>query len=310
MSAVKLLPAVKRTVWGGNKIEKWNKPTCEGSIGETWELSFLSSGPSIIASGENAGKALMDTLLRAEWGKKSENYENFPLLVKFIDASTPLSVQVHPSDEYATANGLIAGKTEAWYILDADEGAGIYLGFKKRVTPEEVEKSALDGTITDLLNFIEVKKGECYFVRSGTVHAIGAGVTVAEVQQSSDVTFRVYDYDRVGADGKKRELHLKSALEVLCYERYQKEEPKEEIGSLETDGKVKTLARNEYFTIYECEKEGKYRSQESFLCVICVDGMGTIDGEAMKKGDTFFVPANERITIEGKARYLITGVGI
>jgi mannose-6-phosphate isomerase len=252
----------------------------------------------------------MDTLSKAEWGKSCKHYDNFPLLVKFIDASTPLSVQVHPSDEYAKEKGLIAGKTEAWYILDADEGAGIYLGFNKTVTPEEVEKSALDGTITDLLNFIEVKKGECYFVRSGTVHAIGAGVTVAEVQQSSDVTFRVYDYDRVGADGKKRELHLKSALEVLCYERYQKEEPKEQSGSLETDKRVKTLALNEYFTIYECEGAGKYSSQESFLCVICVDGEGKLNGEAMKKGDTFFSPANEQIMIEGSARYLITGVGI
>ncbi len=310
MEIFKLVPTIKRPVWSGSKIQTWNKQFCDGKIGETWELSFLPSAPTIISGGESDGKKLMEVVSKSAWGSACERFDAFPILVKFIDAATPLSVQVHPSDEYARKTGFDAGKTEAWYILEADEGAGIYLGFNRKVTLGEVEKAAVNGTITDMLNFIKVKKGECYFVKSGSVHAIGAGVTVAEVQQSSDLTYRVYDYGRLGVDGKPRELHLQDALAVLDYDKFVFTSPSGEEGSLLGAENLKKLADCKYFTIYEGFGFGEYISNESFLCVVTVDGVGEINGEKMKKGDTFFVPVSKKITIKGDARYLITGVGI
>jgi mannose-6-phosphate isomerase len=310
MEIFKLVPTIKRPVWSGSKIQGWNKPFCDGKIGETWELSFLPAAPSVISGGEYDGKKLMEVVPKSAWGSACKNCDAFPLLVKFIDAATPLSVQVHPSDEYARKTGFGSGKTEAWYILEADEGAGIYLGFNRKVTPLEVEKAAVNGTITDMLNFVKVKKGECYFVKSGSVHAIGAGVTVAEVQQSSDLTYRVYDYGRLGVDGKPRELHLSSALDVLDYDKFVFASIGGEKGSLVGADDLKKLVGCNYFTIYEGNGFGEYFSSESFLCVVTVDGTGEINGEKMKKGDTFFVPVSNKITIKGDARYLITGVGI
>ncbi len=310
MDAVKLIPEIKRPVWGGNKIATWGKPNCSGNIGETWELSFLESGASIIADGERKGERLVDVVTKAEWGSACARFDKFPVLVKFIDAASDLSVQVHPTDDYAKEKGLIAGKTEAWYILEAEKGAGIYLGFNRDVTAEDVKRAAANGRVTELLNFIPVKEGECYFVRSGNVHAIGAGVTVAEVQQSSDVTFRVYDYGRLGADGKPRELHLDSALDVMNFQKYEPEVVNETEGSLKSKKRLNKLAECEYFSFYEGAGSNEITSKSSFLCVICVKGVGSIDGKELKKGDTFFVPAASKVKIDGDARYLIAGVGI
>ena len=310
MEILKLLPVIKRPVWSGEKISKWNKRSCEGKIGETWELSLLPDENSMVDGGQYDGKPLSQVLTRNEWGKATDRFDKFPMLVKFIDAADYLSVQVHPSAEQAKAYGLINGKTEAWYVLDCDDNAGLYLGFNRKTSKEEVQKATLDGTITDLLNFIKVKKGDCFFVPSGTVHAIGAGVTVAEIQQSSDVTYRVYDYKRVGADGKERELHLDKALEVLCYDKFVPTVAKNGMGSLQADKQMKKLADCPYFAFYENYGDNTVKANDSFLCVICVDGQGKINDKDMKKGDAFFVPASEKVTLVGNARTLIAGIDI
>jgi mannose-6-phosphate isomerase len=305
MEIVKLAPAVKVPVWSGNKIEKWNKPGCEGKIGETWELSFLESGPSTVD-----GVPVSELFTRADWGRACESFDKFPVLIKFIDAAQDLSVQVHPDEAYAEKNGLIAGKTECWYVVEADKGAYLYLGFNRKTSRSEVERAAKDGSIVSLLNRIPVKKGDCFFVESGTVHAIGAGVTVAEVQQSSDVTFRVFDYNRLGTDGKPRELHLDRALDVMSYERYEKRAAYQMDGSLHTTAETTLLATCEYFTMYSATGVGKMVSHSSFLAITFVDGEGEINGQAAKKGDTFFAPCGTAVSVKGDATYLISGVGI
>lgn len=310
MEILKLAPVIKRPVWSGAKIAKWNKRGCDGKIGETWELSLLPNENSRVDGGEHDGKTLSQVLTRKEWGRNADKFDKFPMLVKFIDASDNLSVQVHPTTAYAKEKGLINGKTEAWYVLDCDLNAGLYLGFNKQTCLEEVRTAMENGTITNLLNFVKVKKGDCFFVPGGTVHAIGAGVTVAEIQQSSDVTFRVYDYGRLGVDGKPRELHQESALDCMDYSQFKPVSISDEYGSLVSDKKMKKLADCEYFTFYENDCDNIVRSKDSFLCVICVDGNGKINGYDIKKGESYFVPADEQVSLNGKMRTLIAGVGV
>lgn len=308
MDIVKLCPAVKTPVWGGERIGGWGKKGCRGRIGETWELSFLESAPSVIDSGPDDGKPLYTVAGKSDWGSSAAAFGNFPVLIKFIDAAAPLSVQVHPGDEYAASHGLGFGKTEMWYVTDAAENAGLYMGFNRTVTAEEAASAAKNGSIEALLNFIPVKKGDCFFVEAGTVHAIGAGVTVAEIQQSSDVTFRVYDYGRMGADGKPRELHLNSALEVMTLEKYS---PR---GNIFSDGlfadRAEKLAECRYFSVYRAFGAGSFRAENSFMAFICVSGSGRINGLPMKKGDAFFAPAGKAVVTEGGAEFLIAGVNI
>ena len=193
-----------------------------------------------------------------------------------------------------------------WYVTDAAENAGLYIGFNRTVTAEEAASAAKNGSIEALLNFIPVKKGDCFFVEAGTVHAIGAGVTVAEIQQSSDVTFRVYDYGRMGADGKPRELHLNSALEVMTLEKYS---PR---GNIFSDGlfadRAEKLAECRYFSVYRAFGAGSFRAENSFMAFICVSGR--INGLPMKKGDAFFAPAGKAVVTEGGAEFLIASVNI
>lgn len=204
----KLSPTYVSKVWGGEKLAqlkgKGNFDTSSGGLGETWEVSMHSLGPSFVKD-----KPLYDLL----------NKNNLPYLVKFIDAADDLSIQVHPGDEYAKKFENEKGKTESWLILEHDEGAGIYLGLKKGIDRKRL-KSALENKekINELLNFIPVKKGDFFFVPSGSIHAIGKGVTLAEIQQSSGVTYRVWDWDRMGVDGRPRELHIEKSLDVINFE--------------------------------------------------------------------------------------------
>src|SRR5574344_1528340 len=220
MEIVKLIPATKDYIWGGTTFKSWGKQAPYSHIAECWELSFNKVGPSIIASGDNKGKPLMDVASKEDVGAKASSFPFFPVLIKFIDSESNLSVQVHPSDSYALKNEGQFGKTEMWYIISAKPHCGLYIGFKRKTNAEEVAAAIEDGSITNLLNFVEVKPGECYFIKSGTVHAIGGGVTLMEIQQNSTLTYRLYDYGRVGKDGKPRELHVEKALKVLNYEPY------------------------------------------------------------------------------------------
>lgn len=213
----RLKPAGKEYLWGGNTlVREFGKESGSGTLAESWELSCHEDGLSAIADGPYAGISLREYLEGhpQEQGTVPGRFPEFPVLVKWIDAAEKLSVQVHPDDGYAYAHEHQPGKTEMWYVAEAGPGAEIYLGFKRHVTKEEFEKALRDGTICGLLRRIPVKKGDTFFIEPGTVHAIGAGVLVAEIQQSSNVTYRLFDYGRTDKNGRKRELHIRQACEV------------------------------------------------------------------------------------------------
>ena len=212
-----LSPAFKDYIWGGNRLKRdWGKRTDMTPLAESWELSCHEAGPSVIAGGAYAGRTLGEYLTEhpQDAGTKAQNAGAFPLLIKLIDAAGPLSVQVHPDDAYAREFEHSLGKSEMWLVLDASEGAGIYYGFKRETSLSEMRAAIENNTLTELLSWVPAKTGDCFFIPAGTVHAIGAGLMVAEVQQSSNLTYRVYDYGRVGADGRPRELHIDKALAV------------------------------------------------------------------------------------------------
>ena len=218
MEIVKLIPECKDNIWGGMKLkEKYGKQTEKNPVAESWELSFHKDGPTRLES----GKTLQETVTETDLGENCKGFPFFPMLVKLIDAKQDLSVQVHPSDAYALKNENSFGKTEMWYIVEAEEGAGIYLGFKQDVTQEEYEKAIENTTLTDLLNFFEVKAGDCYFIPSGTIHAIATGCLICEIQQNSNLTYRVYDYGRRDKNGNLRELHVEKALKVTDLNKYE-----------------------------------------------------------------------------------------
>ena len=217
MNIEKLYPACKSIIWGGDRLKRYyGKKTAADPLAETWELSFHKDGKCTLED----GTPLCEAVSEADLGENCKSFDVFPVLVKFIDANAKLSVQVHPSDEYALKHENSLGKTEMWYIVDADEGAGIYLGFKEDITREQFESSIKDKTLSDYLQFIPVKAGECYFIPAGTIHAICEGCLICEIQQNSNITYRVYDYGRVGADGKERELHVEKALDVTNTKKY------------------------------------------------------------------------------------------
>ncbi|MBQ8295552.1 MAG: ROK family protein [Clostridia bacterium] len=285
MEIVKLYPECKDNIWGGVKLkEKYHKQTDKDPVAESWELSFHKDGPTRL---EN-GKTLQETATAADLGKNCEGFPFFPMLVKLIDAKQDLSVQVHPSDSYALKNENSFCKTEMWYIVEAEQGAGIYLGFKRDVTQSEYEKAIKDHTLTDLLNFFEVKSGDCYFIPSGTIHAIGTGCLICEIQQNSNLTYRVYDYGRKDKNGNERELHVEKALKVTSLNGYRYAPLKVQT----SQGEVLGISR--YFTTTFINVQGEKTltaDKNSFKCLTCVEGKGEINGAVFETGDTFFVPA-------------------
>lgn len=210
-------------IWGGNQLRPYKGlPSSGEPIGESWEVSAVPTSPSIIANGEQKGKDLITVISEnpaAILGKKvARKYKDeLPLLVKFIDAKRDLSIQVHPNNEMAMREHGKSGKSEMWYVIQADEGAHLYAGFKKEMTPEEYQRRIADDTITEVLADHQVKTGDVFYLPAGRVHAICGGIMLAEVQQSSDVTYRIYDYNRPGMDGKPRELHTELAAKALDY---------------------------------------------------------------------------------------------
>ncbi|MCQ2743110.1 MAG: class I mannose-6-phosphate isomerase [Bacilli bacterium] len=299
MDVVKLAPATKDYIWGGTKLKKWGKLASSDIIAECWELSCNGDGPCLIASGENKGKTLAEIATKEDLGSKCNRFKFFPVLIKLIDADGNLSVQVHPSDEYALKNENQFGKTEMWYVIDAEPGCGLYIGFNKKTSAEEVEKRLTDGTIMEILNFQAVKPGQVYFIPSGTVHAIGKGVTILEIQQNSTLTYRLYDYGRVGKDGKPRELHISKALKVLDYDVYNP--PKFE---------APVIGECDYFSVTKNEVNGEktiYAPSDSFASFTFTNVCGgTVNGMEYKQGDTFFVPAGKKATVKGSGTYIMT----
>ncbi len=302
MEIEKLYPETKDFIWGGNKLKEYGKKTDKACIAESWELSFHPAGPSRLAD----GRTLAEVAKKSDWGENAAKFPFFPVLIKLIDSADNLSVQVHPSDEYALKNEGQFGKTEMWYIVEAEEGAGIYLGFRRDVTAEEFGKAIEDNTVLELLNFFPVKKGEHYFIAAGTVHAIGKGCLIAEIQQNSNLTYRVYDYNRKDASGKGRELHIEKAKRVANLHRF------ENCPYSEAYNGGTRIGKCAYFTVTKYVLTGEKKlsaDRKSFNAVTFVSGQGTIAGREARKGDTFFVPAGYgEYTVNGNAEILVTEV--
>ena len=298
MKIEKLRPAFKDYLWGGERLkEEYGKKTDMTPLAESWELSLHPDGES--RTGD--GMPLSLAMTREDMGKNATKHQHFPVLTKFIDAKADLSVQVHPSDEYALKNEGSLGKTEMWYIVSAEEGAGIYLGFKRDVSREEFEEAISEKRLTELLNFITVKAGDCFFIPSGTIHAIGKGTLIYEIQQNSNLTYRVYDYGRKDKNGNERELHVEKAKAVATLTKYTPEV---------FEGGV--LGKCDYFTAKKyCIDGGLALSttDASFHAVTVLEGEGEIARIEFSKGDTILIPANYgKYEIKGKAEVIITSV--
>ncbi len=285
MEAEKLYPVCKNYIWGGEKLsEKYGKDKSVTPCAESWELSFHPDGPCRLED----NRLLKDAAAPSDLGKNCAGFPYFPMLIKFIDAKQDLSVQVHPSDEYALSRGLGFGKTEMWYVVEAEPGACLYVGFENDVTAEEVRAAVENNTLQKLLHRIEVKPNEAYFIPAGTVHAIGAGCLICEIQQNSNITYRLYDYGRVGKDGKQRELHVDLALEVMDTKakKVQRQNVKTRDGEL--------IFANKNFTVNELTVSGSHTikaDENTFRCITFIKGEGKMDGRQTKAGDSYFIPA-------------------
>ena len=311
---LRLKPCLRSYLWGGTRLREEYHKTGAGIIAESWELSVRSDGPTLIGSGAHCGESLADILCADPVGMAGTRcgIAPFPLLIKLIDAQKDLSVQVHPSDASACREKGEQGKTEMWYVVDCEPESTLFLGFSRAVTPDELRQRAQDGTICEVLNRVAVHPGDVFFVRPGTVHAIGAGILVAEIQQNSDTTFRVYDYNRLGADGKPRQLHLERAIEVMNCAPAQ--------GAADTllpcppDG-VQEVLTCEYFRVRRAEVKRRIDlSTEggSFTHLMCVRGGGDIlcggRNYPFRQGDSYFLPAAlGEYAVEGDCSLLLSG---
>lgn len=315
-----LRPSGKDYLWGGRRLnDEFEKGIDLSPLAETWECSTHPDGPSYVVNGEHEGKELAGVLReRPEYlGTRHKGKNQLPILIKFIDAKSDLSVQVHPTDEYAMEheNGQL-GKTEMWYVLDAGRDARLVYGFKNKTNERTVRNAIDNGTLMKYLQQVPVEKGDLFFIEAGTVHAIGAGCLIAEIQENSNLTYRLYDYDRVGKDGKKRELHVDKALAVADLKS--SSEPRQPLRVLKyRQGEAsELLCRCKYFEVYrmivntERRQTVYYRADEvGFRVLLCVNGCGTISfGNEMMmfyKGDCIFVPADsEKLRIHGQAQFL------
>lgn len=315
-----LRPSGKDYLWGGSRLnDEFEKNIDLSPLAETWECSTHPDGPSYVGDGEFAGQELAEVLKRhPEYlGERHKGENSLPILIKFIDAKKDLSVQVHPTDAYAREreNGQL-GKTEMWYVLDASKDAKLVYGLKQDCTKEEIRDAINNGTVMKYLQKVPIHKDDLFFIQAGTIHAIGAGALVAEIQENSNLTYRLYDYDRVRKDGKKRELHIDKALDVANL--HSSAEPKQPLRVLKYRQGVASelLTRCKYFEVYrmlvntERRQTVHYRADElAFRVLLCVNGCGTISYEGgsitFYKGDCIFVPADSvTVTIHGQAQFL------
>lgn len=307
MQPFKLIPAYKDYLWGGTKLkEQFNKQSPLKIVAESWELSAHPDGPSVIANGPLTGTDF-GTFVQThpeEWSAEAAADTPFPILVKFIDAAQSLSIQVHPNDEYAWRVEGEPGKTEVWIILDAEEDAFLYLGFEREISKEEFRQHIQQNTLLEVLHKHPVKKGDVVFIPAGTVHAIGAGILLAEVQQSSNSTYRVYDFGRVGADGKTRPLHIEKAVDVSVLKPASTQVPGAQLLQ-DMDGcKIKRLVGCPYFTIDEITLSGTTALSVNgeFVALLCLQGSAVLasqtgDTISVNLGETVFIPAKEAKTL-------------
>ncbi len=292
MAIIKLAPSMHSAIWGGRKlIEEFNKSYDGANLSETWELSVHPDGPSIVATGEDAGMSFPAYIEKHGTdilGTNCKAFDDFPILIKFIDAHGDLSVQVHPDDAYALEHEGQYGKTEMWYVLEADEGAQLCYGCKERISAEDFASHIRDNTLDEILNKVPVKKGDVFFIESGTIHAIGSGILLVEIQQNSNVTYRLYDYGRVGADGKPRELHVDRGLAVA---KLEPPKTKHDFGNY--IGKSNCFAVD-LITPGSNEVLGE-ASADSFVSLLITEGGGTVKDSfgdiSVQRGDSLFIPA-------------------
>lgn len=302
MYPLKFRPILKTVVWGGEKIAPFKAiETRQHNIGESWELSGVKNNESVIADGEFAGKTiteLIETFKERIVGK--ENYRRsgseFPLLIKFIDAKQDLSIQVHPDDRLAAERHGTRGKTEMWYVVDADKDAHLMSGLSEPITPEEYVKRVENNTITEVLHDYKVKAGDVFFLPAGRIHSIGAGSFIAEIQQTSDITYRIYDFGRLGLDGKPRELHTELAKDAIDYNV----SPDYRTEYTRQMNMENVIVKCEYFTtsLFDLDRPFKkdLRGLDSFYIVICTAGKGSLtDSEGntvpVRRGETVLIPA-------------------
>lgn len=314
---LKFKPILKSIIWGGDEICKFKKITpVEDGVGESWEISGVEGNISVVANGELEDRSLEDLISSYKEqlvGKK--NYESFgakfPLLIKFIDARDNLSIQVHPDDELAKKRHGSFGKTEMWYVINAAPGAFLYSGFEKPITPVSYVKSIEDNTFVDYLAKHDVKKGDVFFLPAGRVHAIGAGTFIAEIQQTSNITYRIYDYNRKDANGNGRELHTELAKEAIDYGVYDNYRT----SYVRKENQPVQLESCKYFTtnLLDVTKDitRDYVDTDSFVIYICMGGACNIRDDKgndlyIRQGETVLIPADtESIIISPDANVLL-----
>ena len=304
-----LKPVTKHIIWGGERLSRdYGMGENGEKIAEAWELTCRGDGDNEIISGKYTGRLLSEFVREnpQALGTKQKG-DRFPLLIKLIDAEADLSIQVHPDDEYALSHTDDMGKTEMWYIVDAKPGAKLIYGLKRKYTRDELKTAIAAGTLESLMNYVEVKSGETYFIPSGLVHAIGAGILIAEIQQNSNITYRVYDYNRRQPDGSLRQLHIEPALDVI--ERFDPEAVK-----VEKTGDV--IASCKYFEVRAIALDGEKTvcaGEESFLHLMITDGECEIicagEKTSTKKGGSVFVAAaSGNVTLKGNATVIVSSL--
>ena len=320
MKPLKFNALLKSTLWGGDKIIPFkNLDVQQENVGESWEISGVKGNETIVADGPYAGKKLNE-LVEELKGKLvgEDNYQRFgnefPLLIKFIDARQDLSIQVHPTDEIAKMQGKERGKTEMWYLMDSDKDATLLCGLKKKITPEEYAQMVENDTIVDAIDRYEVKEGDCFFLPAGRIHAIGTGCFLAEIQQTSDVTYRIYDFKRKDKDGNYRQLHTKEAAECINYNV----ESNYRTDYTPVKNQGVSLVQCPYFNtaVYDLDEPMTidYSELDSFVILIGLKGNATInDNEGntftLQAGESVLVPATtETLKVDGNIKFLETYV--
>lgn len=313
----KLRPCYKEYLWGGQRLKKdFHKTDAPAVTAESWELAQHPDGLSVVAEGEYAGRTLGELGALdhdAFWGRKCPA-ERFPLLVKLIDADKDLSIQVHPSDESADPALGEEGKAELWYVVDCEPGGALYLGFSQPIGRAEFERRAADGSICQVLNRVNIARGDVFYVKPGTIHAICRGTLIAEIQQNSNTTFRVFDYQRLGADGKPRALHLERAAGVVSYQPIIPQECRANNSLQCKDFTLREMFSCAYFKTYCLDVRasvGLFCDGDSFQHLLCVEGDGFIRCEGriypFARGESFFLPAAMgEYKIFGTCRILIS----
>lgn len=310
---MKLKAPLKDYIWGGHRlVDEYGKESSLDRVAESWELSCHQDGVSVIENGDYSGMLLTDYFTKAGksvWGSNAQKFDHFPILIKLIDAHDNLSVQVHPDNEYALRVEGEYGKTEMWYIVDCEPDSSLIYGFQQEVSKEDFARKIQENTLLDIVNRVPVKKGDVFFIEAGTLHAIGKGIVIAEIQQNSNTTYRVYDYGRVGADGKPRQLHVEKALEVTQLSPPSRKpqpmgDPQQKEGFRQT-----LLATCEYFTVRRLEVELQAQlcaDEASFHSLLVLEGefhLSYAGGElSIEKGNSVWIPA-------GMGDYTLKGTG-